>query len=126
MMSKVIIGLEARETVFARTREVARRADAGETIPEADYHLNFANLQQLFGELTPERMQILQTLLDTGGQFPEELARRLGRNNDGIMRDVAVLQAHDLVAQDESGLIVAPWEAVELRLSMVAEHARAA
>jgi len=125
-MRKVIIGLESRETVFARAREVARRADAGEALPEADYHLNFASLRQLFSELTPERMQILQTLLETGGQSLEELARRLMRDADDIKRDVAALLAHDLVTQDESGLIAVPWGAVELRLSMVAEQAKAA
>ena len=125
-MRKVIIGLESRETVFARVREVARRADAGEAVPEADDHLNFASLQQLFSELTPERMQILQTLLETGGQSPEELVLRLGRDNDDLKQDMTVLLAHDRVAEDESGFIVVPWGAVELRLSMVAEQAKAA
>ena len=125
-MRKAIIGLEPRASAFSRARDIARRADAGEPLAEADYHLNFGRLRQLFGELTPERMQILQTLLETGAQPVERLARHLGRSEEELKRDVAVLLTHDLVAQDGSGLVVVPWGAVELRLSLFAEHAQAA
>jgi len=54
------------------------------------------------------------------------LARQLGRNEEDINRDVVALLAHDLVAQDDLSMVVVPWGAVELRLSMVAEHAQVA
>ncbi|MGZ8217143.1 HVO_A0114 family putative DNA-binding protein [Methylomagnum sp.] len=125
-MRRVIIGVESRAMAFARAREAARLADMGAAIPEADYHLNFGSMQQLFGELTPERLRLLETVLKGGKQPVEVLARKLGRDEAGIQRDLAALSNHDLVAVDEGGLVSAPWGAVELRLNFGADLVEAA
>jgi predicted transcriptional regulator len=54
-MSKAIVSLETLDALFNRAHTVARRVDAGDTLPEADYHLNFTDAEQLFSELTPQR-----------------------------------------------------------------------
>jgi predicted transcriptional regulator len=125
-MRRVIIGVESPEMVFDRAREVARLADAGVALPEADYHLSFGSLEQLFDELTPERLRLLETALACGGQTSEALARKLGRDEASVREDLAVLSSHDLVAVDGAGLVNAPWEAVELRVSFSADLEKAA
>ena len=125
-MKRVVIGVESPEMAFARAREIARLADAGVVVPEADYHLNFGSLERLFGELTPARLRLLQTALDTGAQTVETLALRLGRDEASVRGDLAGLLAHDLVVMDEAGLVSAPWGVVELRLSFGADLGKAA
>jgi len=125
-MRSVIIGLESRETVFARGYDLARRADLGETLPESDYFLNFGSLQQLFNELTPERLRIVETLIETGALPCQHLARRLARNEEEITKDINVLIDHNLVAINEHNHYLVPWGTVEFRLCFGAGQAKAA
>ena len=118
-MRKVIIGLESRDRVFARARNIAERIDAGEFMQEADYHLNFADMQQLFNGLTLERMHIIQALLNVGKQTLEELAQCLGRDYGELKNNIDALIAFDLIVIDELGFISMPWKSVEFPLSEV-------
>ena len=118
-MRKVIIGLESRDRVFARARNIAERIDAGEFMQEADYHMNFADMQQLFNDLTLERMQIIQALLNVGKQTLEELAQCLRRDYGELKNDIDALIAFDLIVKDELGFISMPWKSVEFPLSEV-------
>ena len=125
-MRSVIIGLESRETVFGRAYELARRADHGETLPESDYFLNFGSLQQLFNELTPERLRIVETLIETGGQTSQNLTLRLARAEKEITTDINALMQHDLVAKNEHNQYFVPWGTVEFRLCFGVGQAKAA
>ena len=125
-MRKVIIGLESQVSVFNRVREVARCVDAGVQASEADYQLNFGTLEQLFRELTPERMRILQALLKAGGLHFRDLIVLSGRDYSELKQDLAVLVSHDLVTENETGLLSVPWDVVELNLTLLPERAKAA
>ena len=124
-MRKVIIGLETRQTLFDKVNAIAKRADAGEALPEADYYLNFGSVQQLFGELTPDRMQILQTLLNYGKLNVEDLAQRMRKEVYAVEKDLEALARLDLIAQD-AGLVFVPWGAVEMRFNISPNQAKAA
>ncbi|MGQ0591410.1 MAG: HVO_A0114 family putative DNA-binding protein [Gammaproteobacteria bacterium] len=122
MAGKAIVGVESHEAMLRRSLEIARRVDRGERVPEADYHLNFANAAQLFSELTPERMRLLEVLKTGGAQSIYALAKTLGRNYSNVHRDVQRLLKLELVGKDEHDRIHVPWEEVliSLRLGVAA------
>ena len=97
---------------------LARHIDAGEDLPEADYHLNFANTVQLFTELTPARMALLDTLKAAGPQTVYALAKRAGRNYSNVHRDIDKLLEHGLVERNPGGKVWVPWDEVQIRLAL--------
>ena len=118
MANKAIIGLESWGTMQARAIEIARRADAGEAIPEADYHLNFATAAQLFNELTPARLALLEVLKGLGSMSIYALARQLGRNYSNVHADISKLLELGLVEKNEAGKVFVPWDEVQIRLTL--------
>lgn len=118
MANKAIIGVESHETMMRRALEIARKVDRGERVPEADYHLNFATAAQLFAELTPARLALLEALKNTGPQSIYALAKRLKRNYSNVHRDVGKLMEHDLVIKDKKGRVLVPWDDVVIRVSL--------
>ena len=98
--------------------EVARRIDRGEVIEGADYFLSFPSASQLFRELSPARLALLEHLKATGPQSVYGLARSLGRNYSNVYRDVHKLMDHDLVVKSERGQVLVPWEEISIRLAL--------
>ncbi len=118
MANKVFIGVESFDEMARRARETARRVDAGERVPEADYYLNFSSAAQLFSELTPARLAVLERLKAQGPLTIYALAKRLDRNYSNVHADVQALLAHDLIAKDEGGRLYVPWEEIQIHLSL--------
>ena len=118
MANKAIIGLESWGTMQARAIEIARRADAGEIMPEADYHLNFATAAQLFNELTPARLALLEVLTRLGSLSIYALAKQVGRNYSNVHADIGKLLELGLVEKNEAGKVFVPWDEVQIRLTL--------
>lgn len=118
MARRVFIGVESIEESRRRGLEVARRVDRGEAVGEADYYLSFASAAQLFSELTPARLAVLERLKGSGPQSINALARSLGRNYSNVYRDVHRLMAQDLVARNERGQVLVPWDEVSIQLTL--------
>ena len=118
MANKAIIGLESWGAMQARAIEIARRADVGEAMPEADYHLNFATAAQLFNELTPARLALLEVLKGLGSASIYALARQLGRNYSNVHADIGKLLELGLVEKNEAGKVFVPWDEVQIRLTL--------
>jgi len=118
MARRVFIGVESMEESRRRGLEVARRVDRGEAVGEADYYLSFASAAQLFSELTPARLAVLERLKGSGPQSINALARSLGRNYSNVYRDVHRLMAQDLVARNERGQVLVPWDEVSIQLTL--------
>lgn len=116
-MSKAIIGTESLDTLFARAHEVARKLDAGAALPEADYRLNFATAAQLFSELTPRRLELLEELKRGGPRSIYALAKALQRNYSNVHADVKALMDHGLVEKDEKGHVFMPWDEIQINVS---------
>lgn len=115
---KAIIELTKPGEYMRRAREIAKRTDAGEALPDADYHLGFANAGRLFTEFTPERCRLLDVLKADGAQSIYALAKRLGRNYSNVHRDVQAMMAHELISKDEAGRIGVPWDSIEIRVTL--------
>ncbi len=118
MANKAIIGLTDWDLTKQELRTLARRLDSGESVPEADYRLSFASAAQLFAELTPARLALLEQLKRTGPLSIYALAKAAGRNYSNVHRDVQKLLEHDLIAKDAEGRVYVPWDEVILRLTL--------
>jgi predicted transcriptional regulator len=121
-MAKAIITNTRRADLTAYAMDIARRADAGETLPEADYVLNFENPVDAYRAVTPERFRLLQVLQSAGPLTVHALAQRLDRHYSNVHADVAALLDLGLLERTERGVRV-PWDAVEWRLSTVPQAA---
>lgn len=118
MARKAVIGLSDWGRTRTELLALAHKLEAGEAVPEADYHLNFVNAAQLFQELTPTRLALLEALKEEGPQSIYALAKHLKRNYSNVHRDVRKLIEHELVAKDEGGRVWVPWDVVEIHLTL--------
>jgi predicted transcriptional regulator len=117
-MAKAIIGISDWSQTKSELKALARAIDAGEALPEADYQLNFASAEQLFGELTPFRLRLLDTLKSTGPLPVQALAKRLGQSDQAVRKDLKKLLDYDLIQQDAENHVFVPWEAIRLDLTL--------
>jgi predicted transcriptional regulator len=117
MANKAIIEVNSYGSYQQRGLDVARRFDAGEPVPAADYHLVFPSMASLFAELPPKRLQTLDALKAMGPASIYALAKKLGRNYSNVHRDIERLLEHSLVARDETNRVFVPWSAVEIHLA---------
>ena len=100
----------------------ARRADAGETMEDADYILNYHNVTAAYRDITPERFRLLQTLQRLGAVSIHALAEELGRDYGAVRADGAALLELSLISDTPEGVFV-PWDAVEWCLSTATKAA---
>lgn len=119
-MNKAIIGISDWATTRQGLFGLGRRFDAGERLPDADYHLNFATPTQMFSELTPKRMELLYRLKQAGPLSVYRLAKETGRNYSNVHADIIRLVELELVAKDENRRVFVPWDDVELHASLSA------
>lgn len=116
-MAKAIIGTESLQTFFARAHDVAHKLDKGWQVPEADFRLNFESAAQLFSELTPRRMELLEELKQGGERSIYALAKALHRNYSNVHTDVRALMEYGLLEKNEAGHIFMPWDEIQINVS---------
>jgi predicted transcriptional regulator len=117
-MTKAIIGIANFRETANELMAVAARLDTGERLPSVDYQLNFATASQLFSELTPKRLELLDTLKRTGPQSVYRLAKILGRNYSNVHSSVACLLDLGLIARNDDDKVYVPWDDVEIHVSL--------
>ncbi|HBA89584.1 MAG TPA: hypothetical protein DCZ75_16835 [Geobacter sp.] len=117
-MTKAIIGIANFRETERNLLAVAARIDKGERLPNADYQLNFASASQLFTELTPKRLELLDTLKRTGPQSVYRLAKTLRRNYSNVHGSVVSLIELGLIAKDANDKVYVPWDDVEIHVSL--------
>lgn len=114
---KAIIDLAPRGAVFGTAAAQLAAAEAG---GQADYRLHFESARALFSELTPARIELLDTLRRQGACSVYALAKAGGRNYSNVHADVAALEALGLVHRTDDGTVQVPFDAVEIRLDLAA------
>jgi predicted transcriptional regulator len=124
-MTKAIISISNFKETADELLSVAARLDAGEQLSSTNYHLNFATASQLFAELTPKRMELLETLKRTGPQSIYRLAKLLGRNYSNVHTSVARLMELGLIDKDEKNNVFVQWEDIEIHVSLSSSRAAA-
>ena len=113
---KAIIDLGKRGTVFDTAR--AQLTTGMATGTAVDFHLSFESVRSLFGELTPARMELLDTLRRSGPCSIYALAKTAGRNYSNVHGDIARLLDLGLVERQEDDTVLVPFEAIEIRMPL--------
>lgn len=112
---KAIIDLARCGAVFETAVSQLAGAESG---AEADFHLHFESARALFSELTPARIELLDTLRRQRACSVYALAKAAGRNYSNVHADVAALETLGLVRRTDDGGVEVPFEAVEIRLDL--------
>ena len=83
-----------------------------------DYRLSFESARTLFAELTPARLDLLDTLRKAGPCSVYALAKTAERNYSNVHTDVARLEELGLIERNDEGAISVPYDAVEILLPL--------
>ena len=83
-----------------------------------DYHLSFESARSLFAELTPARVELLDTLRRVGPCSVYALAKSAERNYSNVHTDVARLEELGLIQRTDESAVFVPYESVEILLPL--------
>lgn len=112
---KAIIEVSRKGSVFNAAREQIAGAKRGRT---PDYRLSFESARMLFAELTPARLDLLNTLRGMGPSSVYALAKTAGRNYSNVHADIARLVELGLVERIDDETVAVPFDAVEIRMAL--------
>lgn len=112
---KAIIELGRTGSIFGA---VARQVAGARQGRPPDYRLSFESARALFADLTPARLDLLNTLRRTGPSSVYGLAKAAQRNYANVHTDVVRLEELGLIERTEGGMISVPFEAVEIRFPL--------
>jgi len=108
---KAIIEVSGKGSVF---RTAAAQVAAARKERTPDSHLSFESARSLFAELTPARLDLLDTLRRVGPCSVHALAKAAERNSSNVHTDVARMEELGLIDRAEGGEILVPYESVEI------------
>lgn len=108
---KAIIEVSGKGSVFKTAAAQVAAARKGRA---PDFHLSFESARSLFAELTPARLDLLDTLRRVGPCSVYALAKAAGRNYSNVHTDVARMEALGLIDRTEAGELLVPYESVEI------------
>jgi predicted transcriptional regulator len=108
---KAIIELSRKGSVF---RAAAQQLAPARQWITPDLRLSFESARSLFAELTPARLDLLDTLRRVGPCSVYALARAAVRNYSNVHTDATRLEELGLVERSEEGSISVPFVAVEI------------
>ena len=86
------------------------------TLP--DFRLSFESARSLFADLTPARVDLLDTLRRVGPCSVYALANAAARNYSNVHTDIARLEVLGLIERNEAGAVLVPYESVEIRVPL--------
>jgi predicted transcriptional regulator len=108
---KAIIEVARRGSAICAARQQIKDSEIGKAV---NFKLSFESAKSLFSELTPARLDLLDTLSKTGPCSIYALAKSAERNYSNVHTDVNRLEELGLIERAEDGKISVPFEAVEI------------
>lgn len=108
---KAIIEVASKGAVF---KTVAAQVAAARKGHAPDFHLSFESARSLFAELTPARLDLLDTLRRVGPCSVYALAKAAVRNYSNVHTDVGRMEELGLIERTEDGEVIVPYESVEI------------
>ena len=109
---KAIIEISARNSIYD-----AAMADIA-TGGNNDFLFSFESARQLFAEITPARLDLLNTLRKNGPCSIYALAKAAARNYSNVHTDVARLIDLGLVEKTDAEMIHVPFDDVEVHFHL--------
>ena len=107
--------LAKRGSAIRAARQQIKDSEIGKSI---NFRLAFESAKSLFSELTPARLDLLDTLSKTGPCSVYALAKTAARNYSNVHTDVNRLKELGLIERTEDGQISVPFEAVEILIPL--------
>lgn len=108
---KAIVEVAKRGSAIRSARKQLAQSKGGRPV---DFHLSFESARTLFSELTPARLDLLDTLRRLGSCSVYALAKSAGRNYSNVHTDIARLEELGLVERTDEGAVTVPFDAVEI------------
>ena len=108
---KAVIEVSGKGSVFKTAAAQVSGARKGRT---PDFHLSFESARSLFAELTPARLDLLDTLRRVGPCSVYALAKAAERNYSNVHTDTARMEELGLIERSEGGEVLVPYESVEI------------
>ena len=108
---KAIIEVARKASIFRTAAQQLANSRQGRT---PDFRLSFESARSLFAELTPARLDLLDTLRRVGPCSIYALAKAAGRNYSNVHTDVSRLEELGLIERTGDDAISVPFESVEI------------
>ena len=108
---KVIIEVAEQGSAIRAARQQISSSRQGQ-VP--DFRLSFESARALFAELTPARLELLDTLRRVGPCSVYALAKAAERNYSNVHTDIGRLEEIGLIERTEEGSVFVPYESVEI------------
>ncbi len=108
---KAVVEIAKRGSAVRAARQQLAAARRGQA---PDFRLSFESARALFAELTPARLDLLDTLRRVGPCSVYALAKSAERNYSNVHTDIARLEELGLVERTEEGAVSVPFDAVEI------------
>ena len=108
---KAIIEVARKGSIFRTAAQQLANTRQGQT---PDFRLSFESARSLFAELTPARLDLLDTLRRVGPCSVYALAKAAERNYSNVHTDVSRLEELGLIERSEADAISVPFESVEI------------
>ena len=108
---KAIIKVARKGSIFG---EVAAQVAGSRQGRTPDFRLSFESARSLFAELTPARLDLLDSLRRVGPCSVYALAKSAERNYSNVHSDVSRLEELGLIERSEDGTVSVPFESVEI------------
>ena len=112
---KAIIEVARKGSAVRTAREQLVAARHGRAL---DYRLSFESAKSLFADLTPARLDLLDTLRKAGPCSVYALAKTAERNYSNVHTDVSRLEELGLIERNDDGAVSVPYDAVEILLPL--------
>jgi predicted transcriptional regulator len=108
---KAIIEVSRKGSVFRTAAVQVASSRRGRT---PDFRLSFESARSLFAELTPARLDLLETLRRVGPCSVYALAKAAERNYSNVHTDVARMEELGLIERTDDSEISVPFDSVEI------------
>ncbi len=108
---KAIIEVARRGSAVKSAR--AQLAASRRGVPP-DFRLSFESARTLFSELTPARVDVLDTLRRVGPCSVYALAKASERNYSNVHSDISRLEELGLVERTDNNYVSVPYDTVEI------------
>jgi predicted transcriptional regulator len=112
---KAIIEVARRGSAVRAARAQLAQSRQGHA---PDFRLSFESARSLFADLTPARLDLLDTLRRVGPCSVYALAKAAERNYSNVHTDVARLEELGLIERSEEGTVSVPYDSVEILLPL--------
>jgi predicted transcriptional regulator len=117
---KILISICSLDDFKRAVRTSFKRAEADDPAEDPIHRVYFTSADDLFGTLSPKRMELLKYLKKHGPLSCRKLATSLNRAYANVHEDVRQLAQLDLIQKDEEQKLTVPWDEIDIAVSLVA------